>query len=350
MILANKHALQIHTRFVFGLIVLFVFFLSSAALLAQEFELERVTNSIELDSIGLKGKDTILLPIPISNPTIGTGLGVASALLYQIDEKSPSSYTGIGGFYADSGSWGLGIGQNTYLLEDALRINALAGYGEVNYDFFGVGNRAGDKGFAIPIEQAGYFLIPEIFYRVWDRLYLGIRFRYIELKTTIRVPGFGGADRPLIPELQLDVVTSGIGILAEYDTRDNVLNPYGGTYFEFNSNFSRKSLGSDFNYEQFFASYNNYIPIGDKMVIATRASLCHTSDRVPFFDLCLFGTNSDLRGYIGGQYRDRNLLAAQVEYRWQFNKRFGMVAFAGIGSVAPKIDEFKIDDILPSRL
>jgi hemolysin activation/secretion protein len=107
-------------------------------------------------------------------------------------------------------------------------------------------------------------------------------------------------------------------------------------------------LGSDFNYEQFFASYNKYIPIGDKMVIATRASLCHTSDRVPFFDLCLFGTNSDLRGYIGGQYRDRNLLATQVEYRWRFYKRFGMVAFAGIGSVAPKIDEFKIDDILPS--
>jgi outer membrane protein assembly factor BamA len=229
-------------------------------------------------------------------------------------------------------------------MEDALRINASAGYGTVKMDFFGIGNGAGNEGFAIPIEQAGYFLTPEVLYRVWDQFYLGLGFRYINLETTIRAPG----DHPSIPEIQLDIVTSGIRLLAQYDTRDNALNAHSGTFFELNSNFARRSLGGTFSYEQYSASYNKYVPIAENMVIAIRVSLCHTSNAIPFFDLCLFGNKSDLRGYITGQYRDRNLVAAQAEYRWQFYERFGMVAFAGIGSVAPKIDEFNTDNLLPS--
>ena len=51
------------------------------------------------------------------------------------------------------------------------------------------------------------------------------------------------------PELKLNVVTSGIRLLAQYDTRDNALNAHSGTFFEFNSNFARRSLGGSFNYE-----------------------------------------------------------------------------------------------------
>jgi len=83
-------------------------------------------------------------------------------------------------------------------------------------------------------------------------------------------------------------------------------------------------------------------------VLALRAYGRFTAGRVPFFDLCLFGAGSDLRGYTAGQYRDRMMLAAQAEYRLELPKRFGLVAFAGVGEVAPSLGEFNTKDLLPS--
>jgi hypothetical protein len=84
------------------------------------------------------------------------------------------------------------------------------------------------------------------------------------------------------------------------------------------------------------------------MVLAYRAFGKFTAGRVPFFDLAFFGTHNDLRGYPGGQYVDKMMIATQAEYRWRFWGKWGMVAFAGIGEVAPTLSEFGAGNLLPS--
>jgi outer membrane translocation and assembly module TamA len=70
------------------------------------------------------------------------------------------------------------------------------------------------------------------------------------------------------------------------------------------------------------------------------------SGDVPFFLYPAYGSNSDLRGYETGSYRDRYLFTAQVELRYRVTPRNGVVGFAGIGGVA---DDFgQIDTTLPS--
>ena len=66
------------------------------------------------------------------------------------------------------------------------------------------------------------------------------------------------------------------------------------------------------------------------------------------FDLCSYGSNSDLRGYVSGQYIDKRMFAAQLEYRWRFYWRFGMTVFAGVGGVAPEFNKFEFDKLLPA--
>jgi hemolysin activation/secretion protein len=56
----------------------------------------------------------------------------------------------------------------------------------------------------------------------------------------------------------------------------------------------------------------------------------------------------NLRGYVGGRYRDKSMLTAQAEYRWRFYKRWGAVAFAGVGQVAENFGDYNTDDLLPS--
>jgi hypothetical protein len=51
----------------------------------------------------------LIVPIPISNPTIGSGLALAGAVLFKTDPQSSSSYLGVAGFGTQGGSWGGGI-------------------------------------------------------------------------------------------------------------------------------------------------------------------------------------------------------------------------------------------------
>ena len=55
-----------------------------------------------------------------------------------------------------------------------------------------------------------------------------------------------------------------------------------------------------------------------------------------------------MRGYFEGRYTDRHFIATQVEWRQKLNHRWGLVAFAGLGSVAPSIDEFRMENVRPS--
>ena len=84
-----------------------------------------------------------------------------------------------------------------------------------------------------------------------------------------------------------------------------------------------------------------------KAVVAARLSVCDSGDGAPFFDLCMFGQNNDLRGYDPGRYRDHTLAAVQVEYRRDLFWRIGAVAFAGVGGVAPSFDKFG-SNLLPA--
>jgi len=60
---------------------------------------EYLSDAVDQDDGGI---DFIALPIPISNPALGSGLAVAGAVLFQTDEESRSSFAGIGAGYLES--------------------------------------------------------------------------------------------------------------------------------------------------------------------------------------------------------------------------------------------------------
>jgi hypothetical protein len=296
----------------------------------------------------VEGKsDFVIMPIPISNPTVGTGLGAASMFLYPMDKESPVSSTTVGGFYTSSESWGAGVAQKTFLYEDRLRLNGLAGYGNINMDFYGIGSGAGDRGVSVPITQRGFFFMPEALIRIAGRLYGGLRYRYLGMETVLDLNELAGNGIDL-PPITAKVKSSAVGLVMNYDSRDNTFNPSEGIFFDGNATFAAKALGGDFDYQIYQTAYNQYFQLADRMVLAYRAFGKFTVGRVPVFDLAFFGSHSDLRGYPGGLYVDKMMIATQLEYRWGFWKKWGMVAFAGIGEVAPKLSEFGSGNYLPS--
>jgi len=312
-----------------------------------EEAIEKVAEQAEAANAALGEKRFFLMPVPISNPTIGTGLGAISMYLFQAGENAPPSTFMLGGFWANSKSWAGGMGGVVHTKNDTYRISGWVGYFDVNTEFFGVGGGAGDRGESITINQYGPFLAPRLLRRVANNLYLGVGYRLVTVTTAItNPPDWLPGD---ILRDGIKIRSSGLGLVAEYDSRDNEFNPFAGSYLLLTSNFAREALGSDRDYEQYNAGYNYYANVGKDRVLAWRLTGCFTGGDAPFYDICLFGGEKDaIRGYVGGQYRDETSITTQLEYRWKFYKKWGMVAFAGVGQVAPSLSEMSTDNLLPS--
>jgi surface antigen Omp85-like protein len=292
----------------------------------------------------------VLAPIPMHSPAIGAGLELGLGYIFQLDREdkvSPPSAVGVGGFFTSNGSKGVGVGGKLYLKEDRYRLTAAAGKGHVNYDFFGVGLISGRAGVSIPIKSDGKFLFGELLRRVAPHVYVGGRFQYRKLDISID-PGEGGATGITIPAIELNARTVALGLKASRDTRDDSFYPTRGSSLDFVGDFFDQAWGSRFEYQTYKLSFNKYERLSARQMLAFRATGCAANGRVPFYDLCMYGASNDLRGYTAGRFQDRRMFATQAEFRQELPKRFGLVAFGGVGGVAHELNEFRSDALLPA--
>lgn len=296
----------------------------------------------------VSGREFVVMPIPVSNPSIGSGLALAAMALYAPDEGSPPWASGVGAVYTDSGSWAVGVFQKANLSADRIRLTLAAGTGDFHLDFYGVGADAGSRDVSVAIEQATDFASGRLLFRIGNHAYVGALFRYMAVSASLDLGDF---DLPVdleIPPLQLESRTAGLGLAAEYDSRDSEYGPTRGLHGSMQYLVSDEGFGSDFDYGRFEAALNAYQPLHEATVIAGRISVCAAGDGAPFYDLCSFGQNADLRGYAAGRYRDHALVAGQVELRRRFGRRFGGVVFAGVGGVAPSLSSLGEQALLPA--
>ncbi len=346
----DSHNSYFGTRFLSAIFLSSAVFLSPFAIAATgDGVAEYVDDQTEAAARIFDKDNFFVMPIPMSNPTIGTGLGLATMYLFQAGENAPPSSVSLMGFYADSESWAGALGTETFFKDDKYRLSGWVGYYDVNLEFFGIGGEAGDRGESIGINQRGPFLMGRFLFRIANHLYLGPQYRYIANETALQNPILP-PDRPgdLIPTLLKDV-TSGLGAVLEYDTRDNRFYPLEGSHLEVSANLAREQIGSDDDYEQYEIGYNFYKPLGEHKILAWRTTGCFIGGDAPYWDVCQFGTETDgMRGYVGGQYRDDVSITTQLEFRWRFYKKWGMVAFAGAGNVASTVGDLSFDDLLPS--
>ena len=287
----------------------------------------------------------IVLPIPLSNPAVGSGLVLVGTVFYKPDTAAQPWVSGVGLLGTDNKSRALAAFQKADFDQDRFRLSAGVGHADVNVKFYGIGPSAGDRGAFIPIEQVANAVLFKGLMRVRDSFYAGVNYRYVDVDTQVRGSALPNPDLQL-PDLELKSIVSLLGMNFEYDTRDQQFAPRAGSFVEMEAGWSRGAFGSDFHYDTQTAAANHYMTLNDSLVLAARVKFCHVGTGAPFYSLCLYGADNDLRGYETGRYRDDALFAAQAELRWQFSERWGGVAFAGTGGVGK--DFGSIDTMLPA--
>ncbi|WP_170112570.1 BamA/TamA family outer membrane protein [Sphingomonas fennica] len=293
------------------------------------------------------GHDLLVVPIPLSNPTLGSGLTLAGVMFYNPNQSPEPWITGVGVMKTSNGSWGAGAFHSMSLDHDRFRITGFAGYGNANIKFYGIGPHAGDRGVSVKLDEKGAGAMLQAQMRIVKNVYIGPRYQFLDLKTTIKNPN------PIFPDLNIppfeaDSKLSQIGPVLTYDRRDNSLNPRNGELFNIQWMFNVKALGSDFSSDKITIAGNVYRPLSKTTVLALHASVCGASKGTPFYDLCLYGMNNDLRGYEAGRYRDGATWAAQAEIRQHLFWRIGAVVFGGVGGVSPSLGHLTDTKFLPA--
>lgn len=288
------------------------------------------------DTIPDEKNGFFLLPLLYYTPDTRLAYGAAGVYYFKVPPKTEQdlptriSYVQLLADYTQNkqldvwGQWNIFTRNEDFLLKGDVR------YRDFPDRFYGVGNNTLEN----QEERYSYqlFSFKALALKKWrPQFFAGLdysfareyNFSYEEGKNLEAgtVPGFAGG------------TGSALGLVAVFDSRDNVVNAYKGRFAEFSSYFYRPFLGSTFNFSNINLSYQSYKALKPGHILAFQTVFRWNFGGVPFLDMATVGGDMILRGYARNRFRDRHFWGTQVEYRYPVWWRFGLVHFAGIGDV-----------------
>jgi outer membrane protein assembly factor BamA len=290
----------------------------------------------------------VAAPLPIASPALGSGVVPVVAYIFPFsarDKTSPASVVVAAGLVTDNGTRAFLVGGQLYFKENTYRTTTAFMRGNLNYNLYGLG--AGASQSKLPLDQTGQVFFGEFLRRARWKFFLGPRIVWGSSLITLRPSNVGNV--PLPPDLGLHTTLTALGLRLNRDTRPNRFYPTTGTLLDFTSDFFSQGLGSKYSFQSYKFTFNKYGNLTKNQVLAYNLFGCLTGGHPPFYGNCIYGTNNELRGYIAGRYLDRYMVATQLEYRLVLPKRFGVVAFGGLGEVIPGGNQpFRTTNFLPS--
>ena len=329
--------------------------LGVSPVVAQEASEKEVKSAVSAgtptaDALDIRGEkvpfkaqkgDFVAVPIPMSNPTLGTRLMGGAAYFYPQTEEQKAvqsaSYTGMGGLYTDNESWAAGIGQQSYWDEDKWRFFGVAAYADFKFVLRDP-TTEGQTGLNWDIEGGLFQAI--LSRRIADSWYVGLLARYLDITQ--------GLDTSLPPQefdVESKIQSTGAGLTLEYDTRDVPTNAYSGSRFEAKAIFSSADGIESETYQGYYLRMRSYHQLKKApIVIAWDLYGCTKGGKFPLWDTCRL----NLRGFPVTDYLGKQSITGQIEARWRASERWGFVLFAGAGKITHSFSAQGDDERVPS--
>ena len=287
---------------------------------------------VSLDTI--KSRNQLLAyPIIFYLPETNWGFGAAGFYSFRFKGESTKSNPSQIQFsvnYTLNRQINLSFPFELYADEDHWKIKGELGYYRYQYYFFGIGNetKKNDK----ETFRADYPRVRLDVLRKWNKMFLGLRFRFDQFDI-IDIKKGGLLENTLLQKPKGGRL-SGLGLVAQIDTRDFIYNPTKGLYIDSELFVNDSWTASDYNYVRLSIDAAKYIRLANAHTLAFHMHSANVTGNPLFYDLPFFGSPKLVRGYIDRRFIDKNILVLQTEYRYPVYKRFQGVAFFGMGNVA----------------
>jgi len=280
------------------------------------------------------------LPIVFYTPETGIAGGAAALYLYR-DQLSPraSSLT-ADIIYTQKKQFIAEISGDQYFEKGRYRLMTDILFQKYPDKFFGIGNNTPESGEEPYTPQT--LLLKAVLYRnLSSHINIGPMVRYENV--SIRETTSGGIIATGVFPGSRDGSSTGVGIVANWDSRDNTFAAHDGSFYQLTTMFYRSAFGSDYSYDDVQIDTRNFFRTFSDHVVAVQAAGEFIDGLAPFQSYAKFGGQNLLRGYFDGRYRDKNGVLLQAEYRMPVWWRFGVVGFAGVAQVTDRISGFALD-------
>ncbi|MBM7035316.1 BamA/TamA family outer membrane protein [Vibrio sp. 188UL20-2] len=298
---------------------------------------------------------TGFLPIPIliTEPAVGYGGGIAGLFLHETDEEKkirkeaalkavdggarlmPAAITVAGAAGTENGTWFAFAGHQHSWLKDKIRYMGGAGVGVANLDIYKSLTLPGfggfepiDKTLAFGTKTEGAVMMQQLQFRVGSTpLMLGVKqtasISTIETESSL-------INYLLEQTIGTETVTSGLGLLLDYDTRNNYFYPSAG--YKVNAEYMvyDEALGSDHDYTNFNLEGEVYIPVADHWTLgfAGNYQKFNSDDVVVQPTLKPY---VELRGISAYRYQGDEVQVVQTQLTYDIDSRWKVSGFYGIG-------------------
>ena len=325
--------------------------LSVQGVVAQSDNLvKRYLNNVLSESGDPSAPKLINYPTVAYAPETSWELGVSSLYVYSANRDLSNRLSEIKAFtfYTLENQYGFWLDHALYTDENKWFFYGRARYQSFPLFYYGIGRETPSE--HIALIDGEYTLFRERLLReTLPSLYVGLeldyqglnRVNYIDTETDFELPEVGAMGSNNL----------GIGLGLLYNNIHNAMNPREGLYSEWAFMNYNTAAGSDYNMTTYVIDNRIYRPVKENTVFAAQVYGQFTSGNAPFNMLALMGGESLMRGYYLGRYRDKNLVAGQVEYRilpFEFSKRWGASVFLAAGQVYGDEYGFNWDQFLPT--
>jgi hypothetical protein len=285
------------------------------------------------DISGWAATRTGFIPVlsPITEPAVGYGAALGLVLIHGGGfagmQHAPKGVTGkpvppdvsvVGGALTENETWAAIAGHVGFWGGDRWRY--LGGIGRLSPR---LDTYTGD-GTAFGFNLDGWTLLQEVRRRVAHTdLFVGAR--YLLVDATVRFES-----ELLPPDLELpgrDVRESALGLVAEYDTRNNTFTPSHGEQVKAAAMFFDEAIGSDRNYQRYTLDGFLFRDPHPRLVLAGRLRTQTVRGDEPFYARPYVR----LRGIPSMRYQGETAVSTDLEARWALTPRWWLVGFAGAG-------------------
>lgn len=270
------------------------------------------------------------LVVPITEPALGYGAVLAAVFLDPREEAGSRGWarpnmTVVGGLATEDGSDGL-FAANSTLWGDG-DLQTLVGVGSFGLELglYGVGT---DPAFAddeldYRLEAEG--VVAEVRQRVgrsdwWG----GLRFAYSRVSADFEGVAGGGASADPADD---DVTLAGPSLTLRYDSLDNMFTPTRGMLSDTSVSVFDDLFGGSRDFQLFQQVWIHHWPLAETFFLGVRGQFHASFGDVPFYARPYI----DLRGIPALRYQGEDVLSGELELRWQFQPRIGLVGFGGAG-------------------
>lgn len=291
------------------------------------------------------------VPILITEPAVGYGGGFTGIFLHESDEQREKrkqlaaqsldggaqlltpAITAVGGFATENGTWMGFIAHRRTWNEDSIRYLGGLGYGDINMTFYRQSSPKALESLApgqgVELGMTGGGGIQKLQWRLPDsNWFLGVSQQYFAPDVSIN--NYPRANEIISRIANTSPTSSGLGVIAEFDSKNSFLNPTEGYNYTVEYMWFGDAIGSDYTYQTFNLEGINYWSLAETWNFALRGHYKTLSTDERFLSPQYY-PDIELRGIARNRYQGEATLSIESQVSKQWTPRWSTNVFGGFG-------------------